>query len=55
MLEEVHVEVVVALHSLLGAQLEDVGEVASGIEAQIHNGVANAERETREGEMERYG
>ena len=54
-LEEVHVEVVVALHGLLRAQLEDVGEVASGVEAQIHDGVADAERGTREGEMGRYG
>ena len=49
-LEEVHVEVVVALHGLLRAQLEDVGEVASGVEAQIHHGVADAARDTWERE-----
>lgn len=51
MLEEVHVEVVVALHGLLRAQLEDVGEVASGVKAQIHNGVADAECKTQDGEI----
>lgn len=43
MLKEVHVKVVLALHGLLNAQLEDVGEVAGGIEPQINHGVPDAE------------
>lgn len=42
MLQEVHVEVILTLHSFLNAQLEDVGEVAGGIKPQIHYRISNA-------------
>lgn len=41
-LQQVHVEVVVVLHGFLDAQLEDVGEVAGGVEAQVDHRVADA-------------
>lgn len=57
-MQEVHLEVVLALHGFLRAQLEDAGEVAGGIEPQIDNRVANAEgvneREGRGRGRERY-
>lgn len=46
-LQEVHVEVVLALHRFLYAQLEDVGEITGGIKPQIHHRISNAEREYR--------
>lgn len=45
MLQEVHVEVILTLHGLLYTQLKDVGEVAGGVEAQIHNRIPNTEEE----------
>lgn len=48
-LQEVHVEVVLALHGFLDAQLEDVGEIAGGVKPQIHDGISDAECE-RKGE-----
>lgn len=43
-------EVVVVLHSFLDAQLEDVGEVAGGIKAQIDHWVSDARGGYKEGE-----
>lgn len=42
-LQEVHVEVILTLHSFLYTQLEDVGEIAGGIEPQIYYRISNAE------------
>lgn len=36
-------EIIVALHRLLYAQLKDVGEVTGGIKPEIDHGVSNAE------------
>lgn len=44
-LQEVHVEVILTLHGLLYTQLKDVGEVAGGVEAQIHNRIPNTEED----------
>lgn len=44
-LQEVHVEVILTLHGLLYTQLKNVGEVAGGVEAQIHNRIPNTEEE----------
>lgn len=42
-LQQVHVEVILALHRLLYAQLKDVGEVAGGVKAQVYDRISNAE------------
>lgn len=42
-------EVVVVLHGFLDAQLEDVGEVAGGIKAQVDHRVSDAGRGYEEG------
>lgn len=54
MLQEVHVEVVVAPHRLLYPQLKDVGEVTGGVKPQIHNRVSNAGGATGGGGLERF-
>lgn len=41
-LQEVHVEVILTLHRFLYSQLEDVSEVAGGIEPQIYYRISNA-------------
>lgn len=48
-LQKVHVEVVLALHRFLYAQLKDVGEIAGGVKPQIHYRISNAGREHRGG------
>lgn len=47
MLKEVHVKVILTLHSFLCAQLKDVAEVAGGIKPQINHRVSNTEEEHR--------
>lgn len=49
MLQEVHVEVIVALHRLLDPQLKDVGEITGGVQAQINHRVSYAEGATKGG------
>lgn len=49
MLQEVHVEVIVALHRLLDPQLEDVGEITGGVQAQVNHRVSYAEGATKGG------
>lgn len=49
MLQEVHVEVIVALHRLLYPQLKDVGEITGGVQAQVNHRVSYAEGATRRG------
>lgn len=49
MLQEVHVEVIVALHRLLYPQLKDVGEITGGVQAQVNHRVSYAEGATRGG------
>lgn len=44
-LQEVHVEIILTLHSFLYAQLKNVGKVAGDIKAQIHHRISNTERE----------
>lgn len=39
-------EVVLILHSFLYAQLEDVGEIAGGIKAEIYHRISNARADT---------
>lgn len=40
-LQEVHVEVILTLHCFLYSQLEDVSEIAGGIEPQIYYRISN--------------
>lgn len=47
-LQEVHVEVVLALHRFLYTQLEDVGEVAGGVKSQIHHRIPDAEKKGKQ-------
>lgn len=49
MLQEVHVEVIVALHRLLDPQLKDVGEITGGVQAQVNHRVSYAEGATKGG------
>lgn len=44
-LQKVHVEIVLTLHSFLYAKLKNVGEVAGGIKPQIHYRISNTESE----------
>lgn len=43
-------EVVVVLHGFLDAQLEDVGEIAGGIKAQVDHRVSDAGGGYKDGE-----
>lgn len=43
-------EVIVALHRLLYAQLEEVGEITGGIKPKIDHRVSNAEGATEQGD-----
>lgn len=54
-LQEVHVEVIVALDHLLYAQLKDVGEVTGGIKPKINDRVSNAEGGTKQGDNKLEG
>lgn len=51
MLQEVHVEVIVALHRLLYPKLKDVGEITGGVKPQVNYRVSYAEGEIG-GELE---
>lgn len=52
MLQEVHVEVIVGLHCFLGAYLEDTGEIACHIEAQVHHWIANTKKRGEHNKLE---